>query len=62
MKKLIITSLALVITLTLATLLQGNAASARSDAYNQGYWDAMEEILMTFAASTILIPIVSITN
>ena len=27
-------------TLVLATLWQGNAASARSDAYNQGYWDA----------------------
>ena len=27
-------------TLAFATLLQGNAASARSDAYNQGYWDA----------------------
>lgn len=24
----------------LATLFQGNATSARSDAYNQGYWNA----------------------
>ena len=40
MKKLVVTSLTLVVALALATLFQGNAALARSNAYNHGYWDA----------------------
>jgi len=39
LEKLVISSIALVLTLALVTL-HGTAAFARSDAYNQGYWDA----------------------
>ena len=42
MKKLIVTSLALIIVLALAPLLHGNSVLARSNAYNQGYWDARD--------------------
>ena len=40
MKKLVVTGLTLVVALAIATLFEGNAALARSNAYNQGYWDA----------------------
>ena len=39
MKKLLVTSLTLVVALALATLFHGNAALARSNAHNQGYWN-----------------------
>ena len=42
LKKLVVTSLTLVVALALATLFQSNAALARSNAYNQGYWDARD--------------------
>jgi hypothetical protein len=40
LKKLLATSLALALTLVLATIFQGTAAFARSNAYDQGYWTA----------------------
>jgi hypothetical protein len=40
MKKLMVISLALIMALALATLLHGNSVLARTNAYNQGYWNA----------------------
>ncbi len=40
MKKLVVISLVLVMTLILSTLSQGKDVLARSNANNQGYWDA----------------------
>ena len=39
MKKLVVTSIVLIIVFAFATL-HGNSVLARSNAYNQGYWDA----------------------